>query len=149
YYCLETSKSAMVVAGNTVTSVSIDFDDATLVNGTPLTQYVDNTPLPPCAGFAVYNQRTVAWGVRNALLPAGLSVLQTTPAPAPGVFNVPLSFDYGALTTAAPAGWTTVSAGGNQQGSSGTAPPGGLWQMSGDGVTLTRGKIQTVGDLFY
>ena len=149
YYCIETSKSAMVVSDDTTTSVSIDFDDATLVDGTPLAQYVDNSPLPPCAGFAVYNQRTVAWGVRNALLPTGLSALQTTPAPAPGVFNVPLSLDYGAGTTAAPDGWTTVSAGGAQSGSAGTAPPGGSWQMGGDGVTLTRGKIRTVGDLSY
>ena len=145
YYCVETAASAMVVGDDSTTSVSIDFTDAGLVNGTPLTQYVDNSPLPPCKGFAVYNQRTVAWGVRNALLPAGLSVLQTTPAPAPGVFNVPLSFD--SVTPTVPTGWTVVNAGGGINHS--TTMPGGLWNMAGDGVTLAPGKIRTSGDLFY
>src|ERR1019366_482691 len=111
YYCIETATSAMVVGDDTTTSVSIDFSDTTLVNGTPLTQYVDNSPLPPCKGFAVYNQRTVAWGVRNALLPSGLSALQTSPLPTRGTFGTPLAFDSGP-NGGTPAGWMVVTAGG-------------------------------------
>lgn len=147
YYCVETTPSGMVVGDNTSATTNVDFTDAVLVNGTPLDQYMDNTPLPPCKGFTVYNQRTVAWGVRNALMPSGLSALQTTPAPAPGVFNVPLSMDCGA--GASMYGWTVVSAGGSWVHPGPQDAPGAMWQMVGDGVTLTRGKIRSNGDLFY
>jgi hypothetical protein len=148
YYCLETSASAMVITDPTATTVTIDFSDATLVNGTPLTQYVDNSPLPPSLGFAVYNQRTVAWGVRNALLPAGLSAIQTSPLPTRGTFGVPLAFDSGP-NGGTPAGWTVVSAGGALSFGPFQDVPGGTWQMLGNGVLATPGKIHTNGDLYY
>jgi hypothetical protein len=149
YYCLETATSGMVIGSNLVATGSLDFTDATLIEGTPLDQYIDNSPLPPCKGFTVYNQRLIAWGVRNGLFPTGLDTLQTTPRPSAGTFGVPYSFgSYSGV--AAPDGWTTVSAGGVQFMSAGTGhPAGAYWQMAGDSASLTRGKIRTNGDLFY
>lgn len=151
YYCLETAASGMVVGDNSSTTAAIDFQDSVLVNGTPYTLYADNTAPPPCRGITVYNQRTILWGVRNALIPAGLSQLETSgQQPAQGTFNTPLSFDSGPYTTAPPAGWTAVtgSGGAQTQLAGWTSAPGTPWIMSGNGVTLAPGKIRTNGDLF-
>jgi hypothetical protein len=115
----------MVITNNALTSITLDFSDATLLAG----QSVDNlfrlVELGECAGVIGYASRLFWWGERNKL---------------DNFAN--LTFDGGWNSGPdVPFGWTrdaTFGAGGQR----GFSPIwGGSYEIIGDGATATRGLM--------
>lgn len=119
--------SNMYIADNVTTTLTVDFSDAVLQLGTlddPLFRLIE---LPEVAGIIDYAERVFAWGELNLVQ---------------GFNN--LSFD-GGFGGNVPLGWTLDAASGTGGGSAVAAgnPPffGDAYQISGNGVAVTRGLI--------
>lgn len=124
--------SAMLIADNTTTSTVVDFTDAILISGFQANYLFTQLELGECAFNIGYNSRLAWLGERNRQ----------------ANFNN-LSFDGGfALDSVGvnyPRAWTedpTSYAGGNSALVAGLpADYGDAFVITGDGVTVTRGKI--------
>lgn len=119
--------SGMEIKNNTATTfTAINFTDRELGAAVSVDHLLDAMLLPETAGIVSYNNKLVAWGVRNAILRTGNT----------GFRN--LSFS-GGFSGGLPLGWTQVTAGGSKSNPSGSL--GDSYRITGDGASQ-RGALQ-------
>jgi hypothetical protein len=119
--------TAMLIADNSTTSLTVDFSDAALLAGTQVDNLFNLLELGECAGVIDYSSRLFWWGERNKLS---------------NLLN--LTFDGGFdPTNTYPLGWTLDPANGAGGALSTNSVWGGAYQISGppSGGLSTRGMI--------
>ncbi len=124
--------SNMVITDNSTTSLTVDFSDAILLEGTNADNLFDLLELGECSGVTQYSSRLFWWGERNKI-----------------INFVNLSFD-GGFGGGVPLGWNpdaTNYSGGQIAASS---VYGQAYGITGDGVTAIRGLMSqtAVSDAF-
>lgn len=168
YYCVEEASSGMVIINNLATQTTISVTDTALLAGTSVDDLRFLVPLPPSAGLCTYNDRLVAWGVRNELVPIGLDQANTAGTPRGGAGFNNLRFDSFqrptapytpafAVPTFLPTDWAETSGGSaagcfvggmNITGCDDRGMPGLAWVMAGAGAG-TVGDITHTMDGYY
>jgi hypothetical protein len=120
--------ATMTINDNTTTSLTLDFDDVTLLSGVSMDNLFANVELPNQLGVIPYSERLFWWGERTKM---------------PNWRN--LSFDGGwdASGNGRPLGWQLGSpfgAGGSRE--SNNVVWGDAYKITSDGSTVERGLIQ-------
>lgn len=123
---------------NSATSLTVDFTEAELLGGIPMSSFMDNEPLAPIIGSTPYHDRIVTWGAIAAVgsRDNAQAFLRSNAPEAAAMRN--FRWDGGGLT-GVPNGWTQVVAGGTLATSPGA--PNSVWKITGDGATAVGGKI--------
>src|SRR5579885_2953362 len=118
--------SNMVITDNTSTSLTVDFSDTILLEGTNADDLFDLLELGECSGVTQYSSRLFWWGERNKLN---------------NFVNLTFDGGFGGSVTNIPLGWSadaTNYAGGRIASSS---VFGQAYGIIGDGATATRGLM--------
>jgi hypothetical protein len=136
----------MLIQDNTTITVSdVDFTEAQLIAGTPLSDFMEHEPLAGYLGSCAYHNRLVTWGAPpSTKYRDNIGSYLGTSLGSDLYSALNLEFEGGpsAADATLPNSW--VDAGAPRTGGALAVEAGApwkVWKITGDGVTATRGEI--------